>query len=142
MQGFKGFLLSSLLALLVGCSWAALAGIVGLLLLPSMFQSKGWLDLTYMLVGTILMLQALIAGCWAGWLRGSGVLIRQTVTQNAFWKTNLFIAIGILPLVYCYCLRYCISFLYPPRLTLVIEWTVNTRLKYPPNSDNKCTTHG
>jgi hypothetical protein len=96
MQGFKGFLLSSLLALLVGCSWAALAGIVGLLLLPSMFQSKGWLDLTYMLVGTILMLQALIAGCWAGWLRGSGVLIRQTVTQNAFWKTNLFIAIGIL----------------------------------------------
>ncbi len=96
MQGFKGFLLSSLLALLVGCSWAALAGIVGLLLLPSMFQSKGWLDLTYMLVGTILMLQALIAGCWAGWLRGSGVLIRQTVTQKAFWKTNLFIAIGIL----------------------------------------------
>lgn len=40
MQGLKGFLLSSLLALLVGCSWAALAGIVGLLLLPSMFPSK------------------------------------------------------------------------------------------------------
>ncbi|MGX2964422.1 MULTISPECIES: hypothetical protein [Shewanella] len=96
MQGLKGFLLSSLLALLVGCSWAGLAGIVGLLLLPSMFPSKGWLDLTYMVVGTILMLQALIAGCWAGWLRGSGVLIRHTLAKDSFWKTNLFSAGAIL----------------------------------------------